>query len=411
MKITDIRMMRLRGPLEHGQGGAIDGVTFKVIVRVDTDAGIHGLGEVDNYMGVREGIEYMKHYFAGRDPMQVRQIVSEMLYGSLPPLHRHGREGLMAGGMCAFPASSPTATPWGPVVWAASGVETALCDLIGKALGTPAYNLLGGKFRDSVRVYLDRSSPAAITDDDAWRRMAKETASLGFAQMKFDIDYMAAECVPDPWNRALTLAQINRIVHRLGIVREAVGPDFELCVDCHMQYNVPDTIRLAKALESLRLLWLEDPTPIVNPDSCAQVRAASSTPICVGEMFIAEQFRLFINRGACDILHPDILFCGGMHELCRIASYAELNHLAVAIHGNGGALAAIASAHAAAAMRNFLGLEYHYSETRWVGEYVVRDVPLFRDGAIPLTDAPGLGVELNEEVCRRYLAPGEALLV
>jgi L-alanine-DL-glutamate epimerase-like enolase superfamily enzyme len=199
------------------------------------------------------------------------------------------------------------------------------------------------------------------------------------------------------------------MVRRLGIVRETVGPDFELCVDGHMYYNAPDMIRLANALAPLNLLWLEDPTPITNPDSCAQVRAKSPISICVGEMFIAEQFRLFIDHGACDILHPDVMFCGGMQELRRIADLADLNHLSLAMHGNGGSLATIASANVAAASRNFLGREYHYVETAWVGEYVRRDVPLFRDGYVPLSDAPGLGVELNAEVCRKYLAPGETL--
>jgi galactonate dehydratase len=239
--------------------------------------------------------------------------------------------------------------------------------------------------------------------------MAAGTAELGFTQMKFDLDFMATECVKDVWNRSLTLTQINRIVERLGLVRKTVGPDFELCVDCHMQYNVPDAIRVANALAPLNLLWLEDPTPITNPDSCAQVREKCSVPICVGEMFIAEQFRLFLERKACDILHPDVMFCGGMHALREIAGYAELNHLPVAFHGNGGALATIAAANVAVACRNFLGLEYHFIETPWIGGFVRRDVPLFREGHVVLSDAPGLGVELDLQVCRKHLAPGESL--
>jgi galactonate dehydratase len=130
----------------------------------------------------------------------------------------------------------------------------------------------------------------------------------------------------------------------------------------------------------------------------------------VGEVFTAEQFRVFVDQRACDILHPDVLFCGGMHEMKKIADLAELNHLPLAMHGNGGALAAIAAAHVAASARNFLGLEYHFIETPWIGEYVKRDVPLFEDGFIRLTQAPGLGVALDEEVCENYLAPGETML-
>ncbi len=402
-------MMRLWGPRLHGVGGGSAKIA-KVVVRVDTDAGIYGLGEVDDFMGVRQGIAYMREYFLGRDAFAANAIVSEMLYGTQAPNPAGVRRGPMGNNnIIAVSMCSPTATPWGPVVWAASGVEIALCDLIGKALKTPAYNLLGGKFRDRVSVYLDRSSPDDITDLSAWKKMASETVASGFTQMKFDIDFMATECVKDVWNRSLSLQQINRIVERLTVVRRTTGPDFEICVDCHMQYNIPDAIRVANALAPLNLLWLEDPTPITNPDSCAEVRAKSPVPICVGEMFIAEQFRLFIDHRACDILHPDVLFCGGLHELRRIADYAELNHLPVAIHGNGGALATIAAAHAGAACRNFLGLEYHFIETPWIGEYVRRDGPLFSDGHVVLTDAPGFGLELDREVCRKHLAPGEAL--
>ena len=402
-------MMRLWGPRNHGVGGGTAKIA-KVIVRVDTDAGLYGLGEVDDFMGVRQGIAYMREYFLGRDPFAANAIVSEMIYGTQAPNPSGvprgpmGKNKIIAVSMC-----SPTATPWGPVVWAASGVDIALCDLIGKALKTPAYNLLGGKFREHARVYLDRSSPDDITDLAAWKKMAEETVQSGFSQMKFDIDFMATECVSDVWNRSLSLKQINRIVERLTTVRQATGPDFEICIDCHMQYSVPDAIRVANALAHLNLLWLEDPTPITNPDSCAQVRKKSPVPICVGEMFIAEQFRLFIDRGACDILHPDVLFCGGLHELRRIADLAELNHLPVAFHGNGGAIATIAAAHAGVASRNFLGLEYHFIETPWIGEFARRDVPLFRAGQVVMTDSPGLGIELDREVCRQHLAPGEVL--
>jgi galactonate dehydratase len=408
MKITDIRMMKLWGPLYHGQGGQRDMIA-KIIVRVDTDAGIYGLGEADDFMGLREGIAYIREYLKGRDPMAIGPLVSELIYGSLPPHHRKAKFGVMPGNIRAIPSMSPTATSFGPIIWAVSGVEIALCDLVGKALKTPVYNLLGGAFRDRVRVYLDRSSPPDVHKLDSWRKMASTAVKSGFRQIKFDIDYIAADLTPDVWNRSLTLQQINAIVKRLAVVRKTVGPDFELCVDCHMHYNAADAIRVAHALAPLNILWLEDPTPIINLDSCAEVRAKSPIAICVGEMFTAEQFRLFINHEACDILHPDVLFCGGLHEARKIADLAELNHIPMAMHGNGGALAAIAAAHVAVASRNFLGLEYHFIETPWIGQFVKRDLPLFRNGHLELTDAPGLGVDLNREICHKYLAKGEKM--
>lgn len=408
MKITNIRTLRLLGPRHHDVGGGESKIA-KLIVRIDTDSGLYGLGEADDFLGVHEGITYLRDYFMGRDPVQVNAIVSETLYGTLPPHPAASRRGMMPGGRIAINMCSPTATVWGPAVWAVSGVAMALCDLVGKAWKVPAYALFGGKFRDAARVYLDRSSPDAPADLDAWETLARETVDLGFSQMKFDIDFMAPECTGDVWNRTLSLAQINRMVERIARVRETVGADFELCVDCHMQYNVPDAVRLAKALTPFNLLWLEDPTPIINPDSCRQVRELGGAPVCIGEMFVIEQFRLFVDSEACDILHPDILFCGGPHEMKRIADYAELHHLPVAFHGNGGAMAAIAAAHVGVACRNFLGLEYHFIESSWIGDFVRRDVPLFRDGRVEVTDAPGFGVELDRAVCTRYLAPGEAL--
>src|SRR5262249_2844300 len=154
---------------------------------------------------------YMKHYFLGRDPLAINPIVSELLYGSLAPHPPTARHGLLAPGLRAVPTSSPTATATGPVAWAAAGVEMALCDLAGKALKTPVYNLLGGAFRDRVRVYLDRSSPLEVGNPDSWRRMASESAARGFTQMKFDIDFIAADHTPDVWNRCLSTGQINRM--------------------------------------------------------------------------------------------------------------------------------------------------------------------------------------------------------
>jgi len=380
-----------------------------LVVRVDTDAGIYGLGEVDDMMGVADGIAYIREYFMGRDPFDINAIVSELLYGTLPPHHPAAKHGVLKGTLIACPPSSPTVVPYGPVAWAISGVEMALCDIVGKALNTPAYNLFGGKFRERIRVYLDRSSPANIEDLGSWQKMAQDVVDSGFKQMKFDIDFMVSDCVEDVWNRTIPLSQINKIVERLRVVRETAGPNFEICVDCHMQYNVPDAIRLADALEPLNLLWLEDPTPLANPDTCAEVRAKSKIAICVGETLVTEQFRVFVNRGAIDILHPDIMWCGGMHEMKRIGDIAELAHLPLVMHGNGGGLATIAAAHVAAASRNFLGLEYHSIETPWIGDFVKRDVPLFVDGHVPLTDAPGLGVTLNEDVCRKYFFDGEKL--
>ncbi|MBI3942539.1 MAG: mandelate racemase/muconate lactonizing enzyme family protein [Chloroflexi bacterium] len=411
MKITDIRNMLLRGPRLHLPGGG-KGTINKLLVRVDTDAGLYGLGEADYYMGVRDALGYIKAFLLGRNPLDICPMVSEVLYGTLAP-HPADSQALEREAFSPFVPildSSPTAVPVGPIVWAISGVEMALCDLAGKILQTPVYYLLGGKYRDRVQVYLDRSAPQDKENLDAWKRMAAEAAEEGFTHIKFDIDYTAPEYTKDVWNRSIPPGQMRRIVERLTAVRQTVGWDMALCADCHRHYNAADAIQVAQELAPLKLSWLEDPTPTANIDSCIAVREKSPIPICVGEMFTADLFQGFVDRQACDIVHPDVIFCGGLHEARLIAGYAELHHMPMAMHGNGGSLATMGAAHVAAASRTFLGLEYHFIESQWISEYVTRaGAPLFKNGMIELTDAPGLGVELNAAVCRQYLAPGESL--
>lgn len=395
MKIKDIHTMKLTGPDPHGLGGEPRDWSV-IIVKVIGEDGSYGLGEAPNIPGIGDGLAVLKEYLIGRDALAINPFVTEMLYGKLPP-----------GGE---PSMSPTVTQTGPIVWACSGVEMALCDLAGKLMSTPVYNLLGGKYRDRIRVYLDRSGPDNPDDLNAWKELACNAVERGFDTFKFDIDFCAPDHTSDIWSRTISRRQMNKIVERLTAVREAAGWDVDIALDGHMYYNVPDSIQLAQELAPLKPMWFEDPTPNTNPDALAAVREKSTIPICAGEMFIAEQFRLFIDRGAIDILHPDVLFCGGLHEARKIADYASLHYLPLALHNNGGALATIAASHVAAASVNFLGLEFHFHDAPWLHQYVLRDRPLFENGHVHLTDAPGLGVELNEEICGQYLANGEALV-
>ena len=394
MKVTDVRTMRLSGPDPHGVGGTERTWSIE-IVRVDTDAGLYGLGEAGHMMGDREAIAYCRDWLIGKDPLAIRPFVRAMLYGGLPPYD---------------PQMSPTATVVGPIAWAASGVEMALCDLAGKALGTPVYNLLGGAFRDRMRVYLDRSGVADPTDDEAWRTLAERVKSEGFTDLKFDAEWIAPELSRDPWNRSLRNDQIRRTVARLTLVRDVVGPDVEIALDGHMSYDVDSAIRLARALEPLGLTWLEDPIPILDVDGLVRVREASPLPICAGEMFVTEQFRTFIDRGALDIVHPDVLFVGGLHEARAVADLADVHGIPLALHNNGSALTTIAAAHVAASSANFIALEYHFYDAKWIGKVVRREGhELFEGGHVVLSAAPGLGIALDESVCREYLAPGESL--
>ena len=140
-----------------------------------------------------------------------------------------------------------------------------------------------------------------------------------------------------------------------------------------MSFDVETAIRLAKALEPLNLKWFEDPVPIINFDAQKRVRDESPIPICAGEMLVPDQFREMIDRRAVDIIHPDLLFVGGLHEGKKVADYADMNAIPLAIHNNGSAMNTIAEAHLAAACPNFIGLEYHFWDAKWIGQVVRRE--------------------------------------
>ncbi len=393
MKVTDVRTMRLTGLDTHGVGAKPRQWTIE-LVRVDTDAGIYGLGEAGNMLGDPEGIAYCRDWLVGRDPLAVGQFVRAMLYGGLPPFD---------------PQMSPTATVTGGIVWAVSAVEMALVDIAGKALKTPAYNLLGGAYRDSIRVYVDRSGVADPTDLQEWRAIGERARADGFQDLKFDLEWIAPELSRDPWNRSARIDQINRTVERLGAVREAIGWDVEMALDGHMSFDVDTAVRFGRALEPLRLRWFEDPVPILSFDAQAEVRRRVNIPICAGEMLVPDQFRDMIAAGAVDIVHPDVLFVGGLHEARKVADLADLHGIPLALHNNGGGVTTLGAAHVAAASPNFIGLEWHFWGAMWMADLIRREgVPFIRDGAVQLTDAPGLGIELDESVVQAHLAPGES---
>ena len=398
MRITDVRTMRLTGPDPHGIGGQARMYSF-LIVRVDTDAGIHGIGEALAFPGVEDAIDAGREWIVGRDPLSIGPIVRGLTYGALPGPNPDEPAG---------PLMSSTATVVGPPAWAAAGVEMALWDLAGKALETPAHVLLGGAYRDAVRVYLDRSGVADPTDLSAWRGLGERVVAEGFDWLKLDLEQIAPDMTLDPWSRQISSAQLDAIVERVAAVRDAIGPAVDLGIDAHFCFDVESAIRAAIALAPLRPRWLEDPVPITSPTSLARVRAASPVPIAAGEQYTAEQFRLAFEAGAIDIAHPDVLFVGGLGEARNVGVLADLWYTPLAFHTNGSAVAAIATAHVASTIPGLLGMEYHFYDATWVGEVARRDVPLFVAGEVPLTDAPGLGLELDDELCRRYLAPGES---
>ncbi|MDP6355511.1 MAG: mandelate racemase/muconate lactonizing enzyme family protein [Planctomycetota bacterium] len=375
MRITDIRTTTLRGYKDWNY------------VRIDTDDGIMGIGEAHPGEGVNDAIvKRLKPLLIGKDPIQVEPLYNHMLQGTM---------GQSSGGT---------------MLGAIGGVETAVWDIAGKATGVPVYRLLGGKYRDRIRLYADVGRGRNRTDTpEAWAERAEEGVADGYQAIKFDIDHSADELAHDPVSRGLSLAELDKMESLVAAVRKAVGTGVDVCIDCHGIYNVRDAILLAKRLEPFNLMFLEDPVPPENIDAMAKVTASTSIPICTGEwVHRRDGFRPLIQQQACDMLHVDVSATGGMLEAKKIADLADLYYMPFAAHNITSPLGMVASAHVCAAVRNLHSMElpYHADQVPWRWDLVQSDQPLIQNGMFILPDRPGLGVELVEGVAREHVKPG-----
>ena len=334
-----------------------------------------------------------------------------------------------------------------------SGVEIALWDLAGKAYGVPVYQLLGGKFRDRIRVYCDTDVDGKHTGHDMGLAL-KKRMEMGFTFLKMDLgiglllDEPGTLCAPlglieDMKQNAAHILNVqggsvtaDMVRHQrsyqlvttehsqTGIqitdkgldylenyirgVREVIGCEIPLAIDHFGHVGVESVIRFAKRMEPYNLAWMEDMTPWMRTQDYVRIRNATTVPLCTGEdIYLKEGFETLIKAGGVSVIHPDILTCGGALELKKIADIADENGVAVAIHMAESPIACMAAVHAAAAMHNVLALEYHSVDVPWWKDMVCGlPDPLIRDGYIRVPDAPGLGIErLNEDLLAEHLNP------
>jgi L-alanine-DL-glutamate epimerase-like enolase superfamily enzyme len=349
------------------------------LVRIVTDAGIYGLGEAFPKAEIESDIHAIKSEIIGEDPLHV-----EFLHQKLTEkfISRGSRKGALCG--------------------AISGIETALWDLAGKILNIPVYILLGGAYRKKLLLYHDSETPSS-TDPSEWLDAAEQSKAFGFKAMKFSLRRLSGE----NWNRSLSSADILGYVKILETLRQALGPDFPVGIDLHWKYNTRDAIRFVQAMEPLNLWFVEDPLPPENADAFARLTAASNVPIVTGEnLYTRQGFRPFIEKQACDMIQPDAQKCGGLLEMKKIADWADMYYMNMLCHHGCTPVGAIASGHACMAIKTFLALE---SDSVGIPDWkniIHFDGPIYNDGYLEVPDKPGLGIELNEEVCRKYLAPG-----
>lgn len=383
VKITDVKCMIVRGTWDWN------------LVKIETDSGLFGIGEAYWGPGVKDVIiKLMKPLLIGEDPLNVDKLYTKVLM-------KNAGAGAIAG----------------VTVTAASGIEIALWDLAGRLLETPVCNLLGGRFRDRVRFYRTMQNPERVDDPASWRELVGRARAerFGWTAFKFQGDGVPVAADPefrepghDPYARILTAKDIRRIVRGMEIIREELGPDVDFAIECHWRYDTRDVIQLAKALEPVRPMWLEDPVPPENPEAMARVTHSVNVPICTGEnLYTRHQFRKLVELQACDAVHIDIPKSGGLLEAKRIADLADMYYIWTAAHNPASPVGTIASAHAASSMRTFRIHELaKYIE--WWQDLVIHDGPIFENGYLTIQDKPGYGIEINPDVARAHLAPGEA---
>ena len=259
---------------------------------------------------------------------------------------------------------------------------------------------------EQIEYHWDPADEPDVYVPDAYAARAQEMAKRGFTALKFDLDL---PLLPneDLHARTISAAQLERQVALAEATCRAV-PDVEVAFDLHWRYAASDALRLATALEHLPLLWLEDPTPPQDLESISRLSERTTTPIATGEnLYRLDGFATLMQHGGVDILAPDIQKVGGLSDTRRIAAYGDVHSKPVAPHNISSPIGTAASAHVCASIPNFLALEWHAASVPFFDDLHTLDHPLIENGYIALDDAPGIGLELDLDVCRRYARADE----
>jgi L-alanine-DL-glutamate epimerase-like enolase superfamily enzyme len=381
LKITDLRVATISGaPMTCP------------IIRIDTNQGIYGLGEVRD--GATKTYALMlKSRILGENPCNVDKI-----FRKIKQFGGHARQG---GGVC--------------------GIEMALWDLAGKAYNVPAYQMLGGKFRESIRCYADTTESH---DPKIYGQRLKARHEEGFTWLKMDLGIDLMEkipgCITAP--AGAQIAQGGRVQHMftgieitdkgaqtmgdyVGAVREQVGWEVSLSADHFGHIGVNSCIRLGKALQKYNLAWLEDMIPWQYTDLLKKISDAIDIPLCTGEdIYLKEGFAELCRNHAVDIIHPDLATSGGLLETKKIGDMAQEYGVAMAMHFAGSPISCMANVHCAAATENFLVLENHSVDVPWWSDLVEGvEKPIVNKGFVKVPEKPGLGITLNDDVMKKHL--------
>jgi galactonate dehydratase len=366
--------------IKHVDVWLVEGIKYNwTLLRITTEQGLTGVGEATNWPGsplVYHAAQHLGERIIGLDASRIDYIWSK-LYRDLNWL---GPTGVM---MCAM-----------------SGIDMALLDLKAKSLGIPCYELLGGAFRKEILLYANYWFIKGGLNPEDYAQQAKQVVGDGFTALKFDpfahTNYLFGDDLSS--NLTLTSAQEDLAYEVVRAVREAVGPDIQLAIETHALLSMPTAIRMAERLAPLKLMWYEEPVGPESANTLKYIRQQTNVPICVGERHYSRWgFRPVLEQQLADYIMPDVTRCGGPSELKRIATMAEAYNVMVSPHNPNGPLSTLASAHVCATIPNFFRQEFMYTDVPWRDTVISRPLDI-RNGFLCLDDAPGLGVDLVEDV-------------
>jgi galactonate dehydratase len=359
--------------------------TVWLIVRLRTDAGHTGLGEASDAFG-----------FANTSKQDAARMESElrgffaMIDGKSPleigAFREQGERIAAKGGLL-------TATAF-------SAIEQALWDLAGKALDAPTSTLFGGRLRDTLAVYANVNRATRPRTPAGFAASAKAAVEDGFRSVKAaPFDGFPPKNAPF----AAIEAAVENGIACVAAMRDAIGPQIELMIDCHSFFDVALAERVARRLEPQQLAWYEEPVPPERVEETLEIRRRIKQPMAGGEiLYGVAGFAPLSRVRAVDVIMPDVKHCGGLLELTRIAAVAEHDGVTVAPHNPSGPVATAASVQVCAVVSNFRLLEFQWGEVEWRQD-VLNPPERFKDGTIAVPDRPGFGVELNEKVVRAHL--------
>ncbi len=364
LRITDMRACRVAANYDYP------------IIKLYTNQGVYGLGEVRD-AGV-EGIALiLKAHLVGKNPLDIE--------GNLRNLRQFAGHARMGGGY--------------------SAVDMALHDIAGKAYNVPAYRLVGAKVRDKIRIYADTT---AHKDPKVYAERMRKRKEMGLTFFKMDLETDLMADRPGMVNErgVATEKGLEYLCEYIQAIRDVLGPEAPLAADHFGPLNVKDAIRYARAFEKYQLAWAEDMVPWTNWQGLKEIKNNTTTPILTGEdvFGLRNGFDALIDNHAVDAIHPDIETSGGLLETKRIADYAALAGVQVAMHHAGSPVGAYAGYHCAATFQNLLAMENHALDMPWWQDLVTgAPKPIIDHGYVAVPETPGLGLELNDDVVKEHL--------